>query len=308
MKAQNHPTFLVIGAGKSGTTSLNWYLSQHPQVFMCPKREPDFFAYEGTDAAGAVTIWDDYIDLFGEAGDARAIGDTSPSYMHVAGTAQRIRHYLPDARLVAILRHPVERLYSRYMQLVRQDDAPAQPFSAAADPHSVWWQRHDLVPEGFYARHLAPYFEAFPRESIRVYLYEDYANSPEAVYADICRFIGVDDGFRPDLQTRLHQSGQLRSRVLNEVIGSNGAIKRVLATRFPAAYERLRRAPALVQKLNRFRSLNVRKPPLDPSLRIELARAIYGEDIRALEGLLDRDLGAWIGEDAAQATRVPLSA
>lgn len=302
------PTFLIIGAGKSGTTALNWYLSQHPDIFMCPKREPDFFAYEGSNAPGAVTSWDEYLALFSDAGEAVAVGDTSPSYMHVAGTAARIHHYLPDVRLIAILRHPVDRLYSRYMQLVRQDDAPPEPFSAAADPQSVWWQRHDLVPEGFYARHLEPYFETFPRESIRVFLYEEYAEAPEAVYAEICRFIGVRDGYRPDLSTRLHQSGQLRSRLLNDVIGSNGALKKALAARFPNAYERLRRTPSLVQRLNRFRSLNVRKPPLDPALRAHLARTIYSQDIRALEGLLGRDLHHWLEEAPVQAVRMPISA
>lgn len=302
------PTFLIIGAGKSGTTSLNWYLSQHPQVFMCPKREPDFFAYEGADAPGAVTSWDEYLALFRDAGSARAIGDTSPSYLHVAGTAERIRHYLPEVRLVAILRHPVERLYSRYMQLVRQDDAPDVPFEAAVDPDSIWWQREDLVPEGFYARHLRPYFDAFPREAIRIYLYEEYAEDPEAVFSDICRFVGVDADFRPDLSTRLHQSGQLRSRFLNELIGSNGTLKRTLSEHFPGAYERLRHMPALVQRLNRFRSLNVRKPPLDAALRERLARAIYAEDIRALEAMLGRDLEGWLGAGTAQATRAPLPA
>src|SRR3954452_17434204 len=120
------PNFLIVGAAKSGTTSLYYYLKQHPQVFVSPVKEPKFFAYEGEkvvyrgpgDAENnrrLVNNLADYRALFGGANGAKAIGEASPVYLYSPKACERIRHYLPDAKLFVILRDPAERAYPSFL-------------------------------------------------------------------------------------------------------------------------------------------------------------------------------------------------
>jgi hypothetical protein len=110
------PNFLIVGAGRSGTTSLYEYLRQHPQVFMSRVKEPNYFAFEGEIPHGPGAAWlratsvrtrEAYEALFAEAGSARAIGEASARYLRSEGAPERIHALLPDARLVGILRNPV---------------------------------------------------------------------------------------------------------------------------------------------------------------------------------------------------------
>ena len=115
------PNFFIIGAGKSGTTSLYHYLKQHPQIFMSPVKEPKYFAFAGqrlnyTGPGDArivpetTTTREAYLDLFREAGDQSAVGEASTVYLGpINGTAQRIAQQVPEARIVAILRQPADR-------------------------------------------------------------------------------------------------------------------------------------------------------------------------------------------------------
>src|SRR5580765_3646808 len=118
------PNFLIIGAGKSGTTALYEYLKQHPQVYMSPVKEPRFFAFEG-ESVNFGGPWGErlnpevmafnsiasYSALFEDVEDETAIGEASPIYLWAAKAAARIHRRVPDARLIAILRDPVERAY-----------------------------------------------------------------------------------------------------------------------------------------------------------------------------------------------------
>ena len=110
------PTFLVIGAPKSGTTSLYHYVGQHPDIFVSPVKEPRFFAFEGRTLdfrgpgdeelnASAVTSIEDYEALFEGRSTEKAIGEMSHLYLYCEGTASRIRRRIPDLKLVAVLRH-----------------------------------------------------------------------------------------------------------------------------------------------------------------------------------------------------------
>ena len=188
---QGLPDFLVIGAGKSGTTSIDKYLHQHPEVFVPARKEPNFFGYEmirETDLRQnpddlahyrrSVTSLEQYLGIFAEALPYQKIGETSNTYLYHKDAPLRIRHYIPDVKLIAILRQPADRLFSRFMHLARENRTPTKNFSDCLDRNTIWWQRNDLVREGFYAENLETYFRLFPRENIRVYLYEDLQREP----------------------------------------------------------------------------------------------------------------------------------
>src|SRR5262249_24463510 len=120
------PTFMVIGAGRSGTTSLHEYLAQHPQVFVCAEKSPNHFVssdplptWEGPQLRAMARQWvsdpEAYAALFAAAGAAKALGDVSRVYLQSVNAPGRIRARYPDVKIVAILRDPVERAYAHYM-------------------------------------------------------------------------------------------------------------------------------------------------------------------------------------------------
>jgi hypothetical protein len=120
------PNFLIIGAAKSGTDAMYRCLRQHPEIYMCPVKEPRFFAFEGSRpyfsgpqeasfSARIVTTLADYLRLFAAVTTQRAFGEASPVYLTFGEpVARRIRDYVPQVKLIAILRHPAERAYLAY--------------------------------------------------------------------------------------------------------------------------------------------------------------------------------------------------
>ena len=123
------PTFLIIGAGKSGTTSLYYYLKQHPQVYMSPVKEAHFFDQDegekpdfrgpGRSSPPPITSIEDYRALFRGVTDETAVGEATPSYIYIPGAPGRIRRRIPDAKLIAGLRNPTDRAYSAFLHTVR---------------------------------------------------------------------------------------------------------------------------------------------------------------------------------------------
>jgi hypothetical protein len=270
------PTFLIIGAAKAGTTSLAEYLSEHPQVFVAPEKEINFFDRHhrrGPD-------W--YRSRFASAGDARAVGEASPAYMYFDDALARMAQLVPEAKLVAILRDPVERLYSDYWyrvplgetrsfaEVVRQEIAEGKPF------HKT--MRMGYLEVGRYARHLRRVCEHFPRESLLILLMDDLRSDPPGTFASLCRFIGVDDGFRPpSLGQPTNEAYTLRWPALRRTMW------------------RLRlgkRARWLAKRLDDFNRVPLTKPAMDPALGAEL-KAWYAADNAELAEWLGRDLTAW---------------
>jgi hypothetical protein len=294
------PNFLVIGAGKSGTTALHRYLKQHPQIFMSKPKELRFFPFENQrmdfrgpgdarDAAGMIIDLEDYRAHFAAGADYPARGESSPLYLYYPQTAARIRHHIPDAKLIAILRHPADRAYSQFLMKRRDglerlgfEEALAAEGQRIADGWSHHWHYRQ---RGFYARQLKPYFKLFDRRQLRVYLYEDYVADPVGFMQDIFRFLDVDDGFVPDMSVRHNESKLPRNRALQVFLTEPRAAKNVFKPLVPTRWSR--------RIGDRLRRLNVYKPALPGELRWRLIED-YREDIIELQEMLGRDLSHWL--------------
>ena len=169
MKKGCLPDFLLIGAGKSGTTAVHSCLDQHPEIYMSAIKEPNFFALEGTKLncqqndpeqrfhyPWSVTSLEEYKELFVQKTEGQICGESSPMYLYSPEAVQRIKNYVPEIILIAILRNPADRLYSRYMHLARENREPSQSFADALDRKSIWWRRNDLVNEVHISPHVDP--------------------------------------------------------------------------------------------------------------------------------------------------------
>ena len=296
------PNFLIIGAAKAGTTALYHYLKQHPQIFMPPVKEPNFFALEGQkpnfrgpgddEAINRFSITDieAYQALFEGAENALAIGEASPLYLYSPDAPRRIRRYVSNAKLIVILRNPVERAYSHFLHFVRDGREPHTDFRRALieeerriREHWEWAWHYKAV--GFYFIQLKRYYELFDLEQIRVYLYEDFKEKPMELLCDIFRFLGVDDDFKPDVSLRFNVSGVPRNKVLHAFLSKPHPVKSLLKPLIPVKL----RQRLVVTLQNR----NLAKPELPAAVRKELVD-LYREDILKLQALIKRDLSHWL--------------
>ena len=297
------PNFLIIGAPKAGTTALYHYLSEHPQIYMSPHKEPRFFALEGEPIENfrgpgdltnlkLVTDIENYRTLFKEVSNEVAIGEASVWYLYSPKAPERIRHYIPDAKLIAILRDPVERAYSNFLHLVRVDLEPLTDFAQAMSAQEErisnnWSPRWHYKQRGFYYAQLKRYFDQFDRDQIRIYLYEDFTTNSIDVLQDIFRFLGVDDTFVPDTSQKHNASGIPRNKALYKFLRRSNPIKNILTPFLPS--KRLRQhVKANLMNLN-----TRKKPQLLPDVRTQLIEE-YREDILRLQELIQRDLSQWL--------------
>jgi hypothetical protein len=213
------PNFLILGAAKAGTTALYHYIKQHPQICMSRTKETNFFALmdEPLDFRGpgdqeyigrfSVTTLNGYQEQFRNASSAPAIGEASPLYLYSPKAPGCIRRFVPDAKLIAILRNPIDRAYSAFLHLVRDGREPVTDFGEALRREEErigdrWEHIWHYTRMGLYHEQLTRYFQAFDRSQIKVYLYYDFRTDPIGVLRDVFRFLGVDEGFVPDTSAR----------------------------------------------------------------------------------------------------------
>ncbi|MDJ0727079.1 MAG: sulfotransferase [Prochloraceae cyanobacterium] len=297
MKTQILPNFLIIGAAKAGTTALHTYLNQHPQIYMTPRKETNFFALEGEtiDFKGpgdeaindfSITTLDAYQAEFKGVTNEIAIGEACPLYLYNSKTAAKIYQYNPEIKIIVILRNPSDRAYANFLHLIRDDREPFQDFAKALQAESQrikqnWeWFWH-YIQLGYYGKQLQQYYDLFERDRIKIYLYDDFRNNSLSVVQNIFNFLKVKDDFVPDMNIRPNKSGMPKNQFLHRMLTKPNPIKTALKPLFP---------PLLRQKIQH---QNLAKPELTQEIKQELIE-LYREDILHCQDLIQRDLSYWL--------------
>lgn len=297
------PNFLVLGAGKAGTTAFYNYLGQHPQIYQSPVKETNFFALEGEKAnfrgpgvqerinSYSVTNIEDYRALFERVADEVAIGEASPLYLYSPRAPGRIRYHVPDAKLIAILRDPAQRAYSAFTHMIRDSREPFDDFFRALEEEEAriegnwpWIWHYKRV--GFYHEQLSRYFDVFDRRQIKVCLYEDLNTSPASTFREVFRFLGVDESFVPDISIRYNQGGAPKNKIVHSFLTKPNPIKSAIKPLIPSGPRN-----RMVTRL-RNRNLHI-NPGIPQEARRQLVEA-YREDIMKLQTLIGRDLSNWL--------------
>ena len=234
-----------------------------------------------------VTSRDGYEALFAAAGDAKAIGEASPSYLRNPVVPARVRQVLPDVRLVAILRDPVDRAYAAWMGSRRDGLPAARTFEDALreEERGIGAARFQgYVAFGRYAHQLERWDAHFPRERIRVYLTDDLRDDPRSLFGDLFGFLGVDPAFVPDTSERRNESGRVANPVLRAAWERSAAARAFVRPLVPV---RLRdRAYDLITR-------DLVREPMREETRAALRERLR-PDVVALQDLLDRDLSHWL--------------
>jgi hypothetical protein len=304
-ETRRRPNFFIIGAPKSGTTSLWEYLKGHPEVFVSPAKEPGYFAPD--DALGASRHAlrygrdeDRYLDLFAEAGDESRLGEASVGYIYSRQAPQLIRQFAPDARVIAMLRNPVDLIYSLHGQRLSESREDLEDFGqalAAEDdrregrrvPANATAAGSLYRDRGRFAQLLPAWFETFGRDRVMVIIFEEFVREPASGFRRVLEFLGVDPSYQPPDFAVHNPSHRPRSSLLRSV--TKARLPQWIAWQLMPRLLGDRAARALIRRLLHSRLIRKRyeRPPLDPELRRQL-EAEFAPDVTALDELLGRDL------------------
>jgi hypothetical protein len=276
-------------------------MGQHPAVFLASVKEPHYFCYQerlqySCGPGDRERLWnatpnlDAYEALFADAAQYPARGEASTTYLDSGAVPGLIRDFSPDARIIVLLRNPVDRAYASYMHLRRDGVERYTDFADAlvAEPDRI---RNKFGPLWHYKTRqftyekLKRYYEKFPKDRIRVYLYDEWKDDNLAVLADIFAFLDVDPAFRPDVSVRENIGGVPKSELLHQLAVNRSPVKRMLRGLLPHAM-RLRLRKRVI-------AMNLERPKLSPELRGQL-KAEFRDDVLKVQDLINKDLSAWL--------------
>jgi hypothetical protein len=310
------PNLFIVGAPKSGTTALWTYLRTHPDIFTAGKEHLDSdlpaaggkeYQYFGSDLASNVDTrrtLESYMAVFAPASDERYLLDASPMYLCSELAAAEIAAFSPDARAIAVLRNPVDMMYSLHGEALFQGDEDIVDFEEALGAEDDRRQGKRIPPTcqkalwslfyrdvARYADQVERFFDALGRDRVHVIVFDDFAADPAAAYRATLAFLDldVDEGHLPDFTVRNAQKSP-RSQLTIRLLRNPPPVLRT-ATRFLVRNQATRRALGF-----RAMELNADKRPRSP-LRPELRRTLQAEvagDVRRLGELLGRDLSSWL--------------
>ena len=290
------PNFLIIGAQKAGTTSLNNLLAEHPDVFMPQDKELTYFYDDSFYNKGVKT----YESCFHGWNGEKFVGNAPVNLLWLAKTtAQRIYEFNKNIKLIASLRNPIDRAYSAYWYFRRNLWEEALTFEealkreSAIKKHGSLAQKCNLtyIDHGFYYYQLKLFLNLFDRSQILILLFDKLKQDPKATFNKIFQFFQIDCSGVPDVTKKSNVSCQPRFLTLSKVIYKENMIKSIYKKILPeGARNKLRFS--VLRKISDLNHVPFTKPPMSPITREKLGR-IFEEPNRKLEDLLQVDLSHW---------------
>ena len=310
----NSPNFFVVGAAKAGTTSLYNYLAEHPEIYLSPVKEPNYFSID-IDPSKFRDDYDELVDfelepylngpmnetihiafvhdeglykkLFKNVKNEIAIGEASNSYLYSRVAAERIREIVPNSKIIMMLRNPITRAFSHYLMNVgsqyKQISFKEELENDLKKNTKGWGISHIYLELGSYHEQVKRYIDNFPPENVGIYIYEDYQKNPRKTVTDIYKFLGVSTHFKPDLSKKYNVS--LPRKKLKESFSlSIESLKRFSVTKLPKYLQ-----TAVTLSIGR----NLQKPRIDEE-SLHFLKNYYAEDIKKLSLLINKDLTMWL--------------
>ncbi len=298
------PNFFVAGVPKAGTTALHAALARHPELYLSAVKEPKFFLTDGPPPTqggpgDAKTyreqIWRraDYEALFDAAPPGALRGESTPFYLYSQAAQRRISALVPDARMIVVLRDPVERAHSNWAHLWSAGLDPIDDFVRACDAEdrriaagwADFWRYKRL---GLYGEQVQHLYSVFPADQVLLLRYRELLEDPAGTLNRICVFLGVTQGLISDLpreNVTAHPDQTRRHRYLSRVLRASSAITTALP-RHPAR--------AAIDKLER--SLQQGATPRRPLTWVERQALIpfFEADVRLLEDVTGNDFSDWL--------------
>jgi hypothetical protein len=311
------PDFFIIGVPKAGTTALHVALARHPQLFLSRVKEPKFFLCDGPPPRSggpgdAKTfrehVWrrEDYEALFTEAPAGVLRGESTPFYLHDHAAQKRIREAVPHAKLIALLRDPIDRAHSNWAHLWSAGLEPQRDFVAACRleqqrAEAGWAQFWRYLELGRYGEQLVRLYTVFPREQVLVLRYRDLRNAPAESLDRICRFLGVTPGLVTEITAEnvtTHASDSPKNRLVATLLRIGANADHLVPGSWWSRVE-----PALSRHLQKEQRL---RQPLTEEQRAELLPT-FVDDIRVLERVTGDSFSDWLASRSADSPALRLT-
>lgn len=295
------PNFIIPGAVKAGTSSLYYYLRQHPEIFMPENKEPHHFA-PAKWCGIAVPDRREYEQMFSDVRQEKAVGEASTGYLYYPESPGLIHAAIPDCKIIAILRNPVDRAFSGYCHEVREgletvsfEEALAEERKATRFIRGGEFS-FNYIKQGYVHTLLEKYLTLFSASNVHICFFEDLLANTDELMCSIFRFLGVDENFRGDWSYRYNPSGMPKYPWLHQLLdGENSARK-------PLAWLASHLIPARVGNplWHKVRDWNILN---GPSIRMRretrlMLEALYADEICRLEQLTGKDLSHWSSKHA----------
>jgi|SRR5699024_7162410 len=294
------PNFFIAGVSKCGTTSLHNYMDLHPDVFMSGTKEPHYFIkdilefpHKGPGDRQRKNIVDsieEYRELFQDVTHEKIVGESSADYLYYSDSAEKIKAYSPDAKIVFILRNPVDRAYSAYTHLTR-DGRETKEFEYALEKeeerkrnnYGCLWH---LKSMGLYFSSLKHFMDVFGEGNIKVIISEEFKRDSHKVLNEICDFLNIDHFDEEKLNLMNYNvSGIPKNKKLFSLL-RNKTVTSVVKIFVSDSEKRENLKNLLYSRL-------LKKENINPATREKLIDYFYS-DIKKLEELLDTSLDHWL--------------
>ncbi len=294
------PSFFIVGAPKCGTTALSTYLATHPEIFVCSPKEPYYFA-DDLPGLPRISSLDQYLALFGRAAKGvKAAGEASAVYALSSVAIERIAKFDPAARIIFMVRNPVEIAHAFHSELLYDTSEDEPSFETAwrlqerrglggaiprrcREPQLLQYRRVSMV--GAQAERL---LSVFPRSQVMFILHDDLAVDPLRVYRGVLSFLGVRDDDRAEFP-RVNENKEVRSRALATALSRP---PRAISTIADWGRRTLGMRGGFLDPLRRLNRRRVQRRELTPTFRKELS-AEFESDMRKLERAMGRSLAHW---------------
>ncbi|MCW6034870.1 sulfotransferase domain-containing protein [Spirulina subsalsa FACHB-351] len=304
------PNFFIVGAPKCGTTAMHSYLEQHPEIFMLNipdspdnlaggKREIHFF---GSDLNFSRPTLEEYLSYFNETKDEKIRGESSVFYLYFKRAAQEIKQFNAEAKILIMLRNPLEMMYSWHSQLVFWGDENIADFATALKAEATRQkgmgipEKRDHPVECFfyskiacYTEQVKRYLDIFGRENVEIIIFDDFKQDTLAVYRKTLQFLGCRDDFAADFKV-VNANRQVRNIAVQQFLRRPPkSLRSVVRFLIPS---RIRKS--LRGSLEQYNVEQKSRSPLNPELKERLQRE-FRPEIEQLSELLHRDLSHWVG-------------
>lgn len=291
------PDFLIVGAAKSGTTSLHKYFEEHPDIFL-PHMKETWFFHLNDNPNKEIKKWVkylplnfySYIGLFADAREDQVCGEATPSYLYYHKlTIQNIKKYYPEwkkLKIIIILREPISKVISHYKFVHTKGlDPDNLNLKEALKIEKDRLAENNVLPDLFYVDNTLYYeqVKAYKKtfNDVKIYLFDDLIKKPNKLIKDIYRFVGVDDSFIPEsLGKKFNKSNQKmkpKNQISSYILKYGGKILSKLPKNLKIFGKRI----LLEEEVIESETLNYLKDS-------------FKEDVKQLQQIIDNDISHWI--------------
>ncbi|MEC4984436.1 MAG: sulfotransferase [Oscillatoria sp. PMC 1068.18] len=300
------PNFFIVGAPKCGTTSLYFYLKQHPDIFMPEdKKEPHFFCTDF--AAGHWHIRDlqTYLNLFASAHNEKMLGEASTFYLYSQNASREIKKFCPNAKIIIMLRNPVDMLYSYHNYMCWRGQENIFDFEQALAAESARKQGkqqpnsviQNLAIECLYYRELVKYSQQvqryqdlFGKENVLIIIFDEFIKQTANIYREVLIFLDVNATFVPEFKViNIGKKRSVKNKNLRKVVRNSFTVWLLKSWMNYFGQDRL---PKLLKIWDKINNKYERIPSINPELKMKLQQELAPE-VKQISQLLGKDLNYW---------------